>query len=146
MTESVPARFGQINIVVSDMERSLAFYRVLGVEVGDMPEPWDRHHRVITNAEGIVTFEFDSSMSARNWAGAWGRHRTGVVIGFEVASDEAVDETFEALVATGAPVLQEPHVAFFGARYAVVEDPDGTAVGIMGPVVEERRFMPDVPG
>jgi hypothetical protein len=32
---------------------------------------------------------------------------------------------------------------FWGARYAVIEDPDGNAVGIMSPVNPDRRSQPD---
>ena len=39
-----------------------------------------------------------------------------------------------ALAADGVPVQQQPYDAFWGARYAVVSDPDGHGVGIMSPV------------
>ena len=44
-----------------------------------------------------------------------------------------------ALAADGVPVQQEPYDAFWGARYAVVSDPDGNGVGIMSPVDPARR-------
>jgi catechol 2,3-dioxygenase-like lactoylglutathione lyase family enzyme len=34
----------------------------------------------------------------------------------------------------GEHVQQEPYDAFWGARYAVVSDPDGNGVGIMSPI------------
>ncbi|WP_342782045.1 VOC family protein [Trebonia kvetii] len=37
------------------------------------------------------------------------------------------------LVATGYRGQQPPYDAFWGARYAVIEDPDGNAAGIMSP-------------
>jgi hypothetical protein len=33
--------------------------------------------------------------------------------------------------------------AFWGAQYAVIEDPDGNAVGIMSPIDPYRRSQPD---
>ena len=45
-----------------------------------------------------------------------------------------------SLAAEGVPVQQEPYDAFWGARYAVVSDPDGNAVGIMSPVDAARRY------
>ena len=45
-----------------------------------------------------------------------------------------VDALVAALAAEGVPVQQVPYDAFWGARYAVVSDPDGNAVGIMSPV------------
>ena len=135
----VRARFGQVNVVVSDMERSLAFYRMLGLETEEIPKPWDDHHRTVTNLVERMTVELDSSVSAVNWASTWEPGRTGVVIGFGVGSDEEVDAAVAAIEAAGHRVIQPPHIAFFGARYAVVEDPDGTPVGIMGPVDDGRR-------
>ncbi|MET0826587.1 MAG: VOC family protein, partial [Acidimicrobiales bacterium] len=39
------ARFNQVNIVVSDMARSVAFYELLGADVADIIPPWADHHR-----------------------------------------------------------------------------------------------------
>jgi uncharacterized glyoxalase superfamily protein PhnB len=38
--------------------------------------------------------------------------------------------------------LQAPFDAFWGARYAIVEDPDGIAVGLMSPISANRRSPP----
>ena len=50
-----------------------------------------------------------------------------------------------ALAAEGVAVQQEPYDAFWGARYAVVSDPDGNAVGIMSPVDDAFRSEPPSP-
>ena len=42
------------------------------------------------------------------------------------------------LIAAGHTALQPPYDAFWGARYAIVEDPDGNAVGLMGPIDRAR--------
>jgi catechol 2,3-dioxygenase-like lactoylglutathione lyase family enzyme len=144
-TPAISARFAQVNVVVADMERSLAFYRLLGVELGDMPPPWDAHHRTVSNVGDEVVVEFDSAVSVGNWAPGWDQVRTGAVIGFVVDSDDAVDVLVEAVSQEGHRVIQQPHNAFFGARYALVEDPDGIGVGIMGPIDDTRRWMPDPP-
>lgn len=124
----------------------MAFYRLLGVELGDMPEPWQAHHRTVTSLNAEVTMEFDSVVSVGNWAPEWASVRSGVVIGFRVDSDDEVDSLVETVESKGHRVLQRPHDAFFGARYAVVEDPDGIGVGIMGPIDDSRRWIPDLPG
>ena len=142
---AVRATLDQVNIVVSDMERSVAFYRLLGADVSDLPAPWGAHHRVITRTSGETTAELDSAASARNWAAGWEPGRTGVVIGFRVGSDAEVDASVQALASAGHRILQPPHDTFFGARYAVIEDPDGITVGIMGPIDDTRRWMPELP-
>jgi uncharacterized glyoxalase superfamily protein PhnB len=38
--------------------------------------------------------------------------------------------------------LQAPYDAFWGARYAIIEDPDGVAVGLMSPRSAEMRSPP----
>jgi hypothetical protein len=37
---------------------------------------------------------------------------------------------------------QPPFDAFWGARYAIVADPDGNDVGLMSPIDESRRTWP----
>ena len=113
-------------------------------QVSATPEPWDAHHRRITRT-GTATAELDSSRSAPLWASGWKAGRTGVVVGFRVSSAEEVDAAARAVSAAGHRVLQEPHDAFFGARYAVFEDPDGIAVGVMGPIEDSRKWMPKLP-
>lgn len=55
----------------------------------------------------------------------------GVVLGFELETGEDVDELVERLASLGHRVQQPPFDAPWGRRFAVVEDPDGTPVGLM---------------
>ena len=61
------------------------------------------------------------------------------MLGFSLASRAAVDELYAALVAAGHSGSQPPYDTFWGARYAVVEDPDGNPVGLMSPLDPSRR-------
>ncbi len=139
------SRFNQVNIVVSDMARSVAFYELLGADVADIIPPWADHHRELTSTTPETSVELDSAVSAPNWASGWVPERTGVVLGFGVDEDDDVDAIAAAVEGAGHPVLQPPHDAFFGSRYAVVEDPDGNAVGLMGPRRDDRRWTPPPP-
>jgi len=53
------------------------------------------------------------------------RGRDRVVIGFKVAARDSVDALYAELVAAGHAGQQPPYDAFWGARYAVLADPDG---------------------
>ena len=46
------------------------------------------------------------------------------------------------------PGASKPSDAFQGARYAIVEDPDGNPVGLMSPIDAELRHLaaPPLPG
>jgi uncharacterized glyoxalase superfamily protein PhnB len=134
----------QVNVVVGDMAAAVAFYRLLGLEVQEPEAPWDRHHRAVSVGEARH-FDLDSSDFASHWNAGWARGDTGAVIGFRVSSRDAVDELYERLTAAGHPGQQPPYDAFWGARYAVVQDPAGNAVGIMSPSDEAHRSEPPAP-
>lgn len=117
----------------------------LGADVADIIVPWADHDRELTSTAPEPAVDLDSSTSAANWAAGWAPERTGVVLGFSVEQDEDVDAVAAAVEAAGHAVIQPPHDAFFGSRYAVVEDPDGNAVGLMGPRRDDRRWTPTPP-
>ncbi len=139
-------RLDQINLVVGDLTASRAFYARLGVEFRSGGDPvWDQHH---VSAEHSATcpldIDLDSASFAHKWNEGW-PGGPGAVLGFKVDSREEVDALVDALARDGVPVQQPPYDAFWGARYAVVSDPDGNAVGIMSPVDPERRSPPPDP-
>ena len=67
------------------------------------------------------------------------------VLGFRVASAEEVDATYADLISSGYDGQQPPHDALMGARYAVVVDPEGNSVGLMGPRDPARLQEPRPP-
>jgi len=50
-----------------------------------------------------------------------------------------VDECYRRVTAAGHPGPPPPYDAFWGARYAIVEDPDGNHIGIMSSLDPARR-------
>jgi uncharacterized glyoxalase superfamily protein PhnB len=93
---------------------------------------------------GGFSLELDTAQSARVWHAGWRADpaSTGVVIGFALPGREAVDERYAALTSAGYQGRQPPFDAFWGARYAIVADPDGNDVGLMSPVDGSRRTWP----
>jgi uncharacterized glyoxalase superfamily protein PhnB len=65
-----------------------------------------------------------------------------VVVGFSVSERSNVDDLYRRMTGAGYRGLQEPYDAFWGARYAIIEDPDGIAVGIMSPVSRDMNRPP----
>jgi len=133
-------RLDQLNLVVRDVPASRAFYTRLGLDFGPgEASVWDEHH-VSSSAGGAtpVAVDLDSIAFTPQWNEGW-PSGSGVVLGFKVESRDAVDELVGALAQDGVPVQQAPFDAFWGARYAVVADPDGIGVGIMSPVDPDRR-------
>jgi catechol 2,3-dioxygenase-like lactoylglutathione lyase family enzyme len=130
-------KLDQINIVVRDMEAMTEFYRRLGLSIGTPTPEWAPHHRNSDSArEGHV--DLDSQQFAQVWNQGW-PGGPGLVIGFRVAAREDVDGLYDDLTTAGHTGQQPPYDAFWGARYAVVADPDGNAVGIMSEPDPARR-------
>jgi catechol 2,3-dioxygenase-like lactoylglutathione lyase family enzyme len=142
--------FNQLNIVGGDLAASLAFYRPLGVALPD-ERIWRTdtgiHHisAVSSDASESPQFDLDSAVFARLWNEGW-RDRSDlkgrVAVGFGVGARENVDLVHTDVVKAGYRSLQAPYDAFWGARYAVIEDPDGLAVGLMSEVSAEHRSPP----
>lgn len=140
----------QINIVSRDPDASIAFYRRLGVDIPD-DDVWRTasgvHHvnAIDEQAPEGTRLEIDSVALSRIWNTGWkdtpdlvGR----VVIGFHVATRADVDAIYGDMTAAGHRSLQPPIDAFWGSRYAIIEDPDGLAVGLMSPQSDDKRAPP----
>jgi catechol 2,3-dioxygenase-like lactoylglutathione lyase family enzyme len=137
-------RLDQVNLVVRDVAASRAFYSRLGLDFGTEPDPvWDAHH--VSARHGDTTpldVDLDSTSFAAQWNEGW-PGGSGAILGFKVDTRDEVDAVVAALAADGVSVQQNPYDAFWGARYAVVSDPDGNGVGIMSPV--DPAFRRDQP-
>jgi uncharacterized glyoxalase superfamily protein PhnB len=145
----VRAVFDQVNIVSGDPATSIAFYRRLGVEIPEVhvwrTKTGTHHVSGPAAAEGAADLDIDSTAFAQLWNTGW-RSRSDlagrVVIGFKLETREAVDAAYAEAVGAGYMGLQSPYDAFWGARYAMVEDPDGIAVGLMSPIDPTRKTAP----
>lgn len=131
------------------MDASLAFYRRLGVDIpGEAvwrTSTGGHHANATDEADRTIHLDFDSTAFAQCWNPAW-KGRTDVkgrvVLGFHVPERSDVDQLFRELIEAGYRGLREPHDAFWGSRYAIIEDPDGIAVGLMSPKLPDRKSPP----
>lgn len=129
----------QINLVVGDMRASADFYTRLGAEVA-LGQAASFHANC--QLENDFSLDLDTVKFASVWNRAWaGRTDTAgrVVIGFAVETREDVDATYADMTGVGYRGLNPPYDAFWGSRYAIIEDPNGIAVGLMSPVDPAKR-------
>ncbi len=143
MPKATPVLKG-LNLVVRDMEATLTFYRRLGLEIPDSDvwhTPTGAHHVEVSMPNGM-DLDFDSAELAKSYNAGWQPDGSRSVIGFSVPTREAVDERYAELTGAGYSGLQPPYDAFWGARYAIVQDPDGNHVGLMSPLDPARRSAP----
>ncbi len=119
-----------IELVVSDMAATLAFYRRLGL---DIPAQADSEPHVDADIGGGIHLAFDTQDTIRSFNPEWsppsgGGHR--VALAFACESPAEVDAAWEELTGGGYTGHLPPWDAFWGMRYAVVLDPDGTPVDL----------------
>jgi catechol 2,3-dioxygenase-like lactoylglutathione lyase family enzyme len=138
-------KLSHINVVVRDMGAMAGFYGRLGVSLGESPPEWAAHHRSSDDdTDGGPRVDLDSDQFARVWNQGWAGG-PGIVLVFGVESRSEVDRLYEDLTASGCPGQQPPYDAFWGARFAVVADPDGNSVGLMSDIDPNRRTAPPTP-
>jgi catechol 2,3-dioxygenase-like lactoylglutathione lyase family enzyme len=118
-------------IVVSDMARSIRFYRLLGL---DVPETPDEGH-VDTFLPNGVRFMLDTEEVVCSFSPGWSRE-TGnqLSLAFECGTPAEVDEAYASVTAAGFQGEKEPWDAFWGQRYAELLDPDGVPVHLYAPL------------
>lgn len=139
MTNANGLAFSQLNLVVSDMEAAMAFWRKLGLAAE--VTPGGAH--ATAALPGGLHLEWDTAEFAAQWdSGSRGVSGDSTVFGFAVGTRQAVDDTYAELTAAGYRGRQVPYDAFWGSRYAIVEDPDGHPVGLMSPMEDEYRSRP----
>lgn len=134
-------RFTGLNLICADVDATIAFYALLGVTWGE-----DLIWRTATGAHHVSGVEVGSSaeleLDSAALGEAYGAGDATTLLGFGVPSREAVDEVHQRLVDAGHPSRIAPHDAFWGARFAIVADPDGRAVGLLSPRDPDRGGPP----
>ena len=114
-----------IGIVAADLDRSRAFYRLLGVEIAE----GDDH--VEASFPNGLRLMFDTQNVIGSFNPEWSRtNGNQVALAFACASPAEVDEIYARVVAAGFRGEKEPWDAFWGHRYAQLADPDGVPVDL----------------
>ena len=120
-----------VGIVVSDVPRAVAFYRLLGLPFPD-PKPGEdfvevkvNGYRISLNAEAMLKGLYP------DWKKPHGQR---LELAFKCDSPKHVDETYATVIKAGHHGEKEPWDAFWGQRYAIVVDPDGTHVSLFAPL------------
>jgi catechol 2,3-dioxygenase-like lactoylglutathione lyase family enzyme len=118
-----------IGIIVTDMGKTLNFYRTLGLPV---PEGLDKEFNVDYETPGGIVLGFLLEAAARQ---ADPNFKTPIVgqsmnLQFMVDSVTEVDTVYNRLVEAGYESYAEPWDAFWGQRFGRVKDPDGRIVNI----------------
>lgn len=141
-TPSVVA-IGKISIIAKRFEETLAFYQLLGLDIPRViAEPADTRHALVQNGE--TAFSIDNDALARLYNAEWraAGHGHSVLLTAQCATGNDVDAIYHKMVSAGYATVQPPYDAFWGARFAIVADPEGNPVGLESPADMAHRVWP----
>ncbi|GAB2632268.1 VOC family protein [Prescottella soli] len=120
-----------IGLVTTDLEASLRFYRLLGLDI-PADAALQPHVEVVA---GGVRLMWDTVEVVESFGGPY-TPPTGdsrVSLAFECGGPARVDEVWARLAEAGYGEV-EPFDAPWGQRYATVKDPDGNGVDLFAPL------------
>ena len=119
-------KLNAVGIVTADMAATVRFYRLLGL---DVPDPSPDH--LVTFLPNGIRFMFDTEGVVASFDEGWKRS-TGNQLSLASECDSAaeVDAAYARVVEAGFTGRKEPWDAFWGQRYAQLEDPDGVPVDL----------------
>ncbi len=117
-----------IGIVARDIEVSLAFYKLLGLDAPP-PAAGSPYTEIITKNGYRISWNALAMAKELNpnWVEPEGQR---MELAFLCDSPAEVDATFSAVVKAGYAGHKAPWDAVWGQRYAVVIDPDGNHVSL----------------
>ncbi|GEE01217.1 glyoxalase [Gordonia spumicola] len=122
-------RLNAVGIVCDDLQTTLAFYRLLGLDIPTVPD--DAPH--VEADVGGFRVMFDPVSTVYSFDPDWVRPPAGssaMSLAFECASPADVDAVVGQLAGVGGQVVREPFDAAWGQRYATVRDPNGNEVDV----------------
>lgn len=128
-TKRPTPRLDVIGLVTADLGASLAFYRLLGL---DLPPGAENAPHVELALPGGPRVLWDTEETVHSYDPAWTRPSGGdrVALAFRCQDPDEVDAVYATLTDAGHRGHLKPWDAVWGQRYAVVLDPDGAAVSL----------------
>ena len=115
-------------VFAQDLQRSIDFYRLLGLQVPDPDVP-----HVAVELPGGNSLSLDTEETIAGMHPGWTPPLSPVsrlALALGVASPAEVDALFEKVTAAGHAGALAPYDAPWGMRYATVADPDGNWVDL----------------
>lgn len=115
-----------VGVIVEDMQRSVEFYRRLGVDIAEGSE--SKQH-VEVKMSGLTFFLSTKQVNAR-----WDPARTDasggyrIILEFYLKTREAVDAKYAEMMDYGYASHVAPFETPFNTYFAMVDDPDGNTI------------------
>lgn len=116
-----------IGVVCGDLKESQRFYNILGLEFKNFGG--EDHLEAVTSTG--LRLMLDSERLAKRLNPDFVKPTTsGITLCFKQKSASGVDQLYDSIVKSGFVGTKAPYDAFWGQRYASIQDPDGNPIDI----------------
>jgi uncharacterized glyoxalase superfamily protein PhnB len=117
-----------VEVTTSDMKRTASFYTLLGFEFPVFKD--DEDHLEPKTSVGSARLMIDTKKMMTEMLGVPPKPGNHGSFAIQYDSPGEIDSVAKKVKEGGFKVLKEPWDAFWGQRYAVVQDPDGYQIDL----------------
>jgi uncharacterized glyoxalase superfamily protein PhnB len=121
-----------VEVTTSEMNRTVAFYQLLGFEFPDFKEGED--HLEPKTPAGSARLMIDTKQMMTEMLGAPPKPGNHGSFAIQYDSPGEIDAVAKKIKEGGFKLVKDPWDAFWGQRYAVVQDPDGYQIDLYAPI------------
>ncbi|MBI3980520.1 VOC family protein [Candidatus Microgenomates bacterium] len=121
-------KLNAVEVCTSNMAATLKFYELLGFEFPQLRGD-EQHVDSLVN-QGSVRLMIDKKEVAKEIIGSFPIPSNYSSFCIEYDSPEEVNKIVGKVKMLGFMVVKEPWDAFWGQRYAIIEDPDGYKIDL----------------
>lgn len=122
-------KLNAVGVSSTDVAKTVMFYNLLGFEFGDLG---DMQHVEAVN--GGTRLMIDDHKIVASIIGEEPKPANHSTFAIEYNSPSDVNEIVKRVKDNSGTVFKQPWDAFWGQRYAIVEDPDGYRVDLYAPL------------
>jgi predicted lactoylglutathione lyase len=137
---NVALEISMFGLIVQDMQKSLEFYRRLGLAI---PEGSEENTHVEAKMGNGSTFFLDSNPTLwdpgfvkKDKRPVTAPDSYPMILEFSLKSQEAVDTTYHELTGFGYQGYRAPYTTSFGMYFAMIKDPDDNTILLSGDLAE----------
>jgi catechol 2,3-dioxygenase-like lactoylglutathione lyase family enzyme len=117
-----------VEVTTGEMKRTVAFYSLLGFEFSEFKE--DEDHLEPKTPDGSARLMIDTKKMMTEMLGTPPKPGNHGSFAIQYGSPAEIDRVAKKVKEGGFKLVKEPWDAFWGQRYAVVQDPDGYQIDL----------------
>lgn len=121
-------KLNAVAVTTSGLQKTVEFYTLIGFTFPEHKK--DEQHLEPMTPDGSARLMIDSQSMIKDILGETPKPGNHSSFAIEFDSATEVNSIADKLKAAGFKIIKEPWDAFWGQRYAIVEDPDGYKVDL----------------